>query len=342
MNNRRCLLSVLALVLAAMPVAAQAVPDGQQGGKQAPAIANQFAAVRAAIRDTQSQTSTFAFVASEGSFDARMVKGAPFSADAVTAFNQTLINGQHISRKSTSSWYRDSEGRTRREQTVDYVGPYGASTPHKTIYITDPVAGVSYILDPDNHTATKGTAGVVGGVAGARSGGGGGVIGGIVGGSGGGGVAVARGGGQGGAVSGGTGGVIAGARGVQATGTEPRAVNTPFGAITAVGSGTPSNTRTESLGTQLIEGVQAEGTRTIETIPTGAIGNDSPIEIVSERWFSPELQLVIATSRTDPRSGENTFRVTNISRGGPSPSLFQVPPDYVVKEAGAGAVGIKK
>ena len=93
-----------------------------------------------------------------------------------------------------------------------------------------------------------------------------------------------------------------------------------------------SNTRKESLGTQLIEGIQAEGTRVVETIPAGAIGNDTPIEIISETWVSPELGVIVKSIHSDPRSGDNVYRLTNIRRAEPDPSLFQVPPNYTVKE----------
>jgi hypothetical protein len=86
--------------------------------------------------------------------------------------------------------------------------------------------------------------------------------------------------------------------------------------------------RTEQLGTKEYEGVRAEGTRTIGTLPAGAIGNVRPIEIVSERWYSPELHVVVYSRRADPRFGETTYRLTNITRAEPDASLFQVPPDY--------------
>jgi hypothetical protein len=90
------------------------------------------------------------------------------------------------------------------------------------------------------------------------------------------------------------------------------------------------NARTESLGTSQIEGVQAQGTRTVVTIPAGAIGNQAPIEMVTEQWFSPELGSVVLSRRSDPRFGETTYRLQNIVRAEPSPELFQVPADYTV------------
>src|SRR5262249_1300955 len=93
---------------------------------------------------------------------------------------------------------------------------------------------------------------------------------------------------------------------------------------------------TEQLGKQMIEGVEAEGTRSTVTIAAGEIGNDRPIEIVSERWYSPELQLVVMTRHSDPRLGETTYRLTNISRTEQAKSLFEVPVDYTVKEGRPG------
>jgi hypothetical protein len=88
----------------------------------------------------------------------------------------------------------------------------------------------------------------------------------------------------------------------------------------------------ESLGKQFMEGVEADGTRTTFTIPGGQIGNDLPIRIVSERWFSPELKVLVMSRQSDPRFGETTYRLTNIVRGEPSSSLFEVPSDFTVKE----------
>ncbi|MEO6723879.1 MAG: energy transducer TonB, partial [Blastocatellia bacterium] len=99
-------------------------------------------------------------------------------------------------------------------------------------------------------------------------------------------------------------------------------------------SGVKISSNTESLGKQTIEGIEAEGKRTTVTIPAGAIGNERPIEMINETWYSSELQTTIMSKRTDPRMGETIFRLTNIRRGDPDASLFQVPSDYTVKEGG--------
>ena len=93
--------------------------------------------------------------------------------------------------------------------------------------------------------------------------------------------------------------------------------------------------RVESLGTSDIEGVQAQGTRTTITIPAGAIGNQAPIEMVSEQWFSPELGTIVMSRRSDPRFGDTTYRLQNIVRAEPAADLFQIPSDYAVDAAPA-------
>jgi len=90
----------------------------------------------------------------------------------------------------------------------------------------------------------------------------------------------------------------------------------------------------ESLGTQTINGVVVEGTRTTRTIPAGQIGNEKPLQIVSERWYSPDLQIVVKSTRSDPRFGTTTYTVTNIQRTEPSASLFTVPADFTVQAGG--------
>ena len=105
----------------------------------------------------------------------------------------------------------------------------------------------------------------------------------------------------------------------------------PVTTQTFIMNGASNDARTESLGTSEIEGVQAQGTRTIVTIPAGAIGNQAPIEMVNEQWFSPELGTIVMSRRSDPRFGETTYRLQNIVRAEPAPDLFQIPSDYTVE-----------
>lgn len=89
--------------------------------------------------------------------------------------------------------------------------------------------------------------------------------------------------------------------------------------------------RTESLGKEVIEGFVAEGTRTTILISPGRIGNDKPIEIVHERWYSPELYTILLSKHSDPRWGETVYRLHNINRGAPDNSLFSLPAHSTLK-----------
>jgi len=91
------------------------------------------------------------------------------------------------------------------------------------------------------------------------------------------------------------------------------------------------NFKKEDLGTQTIAGVSAQGTRYTRTIPAGQIGNEKPITIVSEHWYSNDLQMTVMSKRTDPQFGETTYTLTNIQRAEPAASLFAVPSDYTVQ-----------
>lgn len=95
-----------------------------------------------------------------------------------------------------------------------------------------------------------------------------------------------------------------------------------------------ANVATTSLGTQTISGVAAEGTRTTRTIPAGAMGNEKPIVITVERWYSADLQTVVKTTRSDPFMGDKVTQLTDIKRVEPDASLFQIPADYTVKKGG--------
>lgn len=263
----------------------------------------------------QPQDNTFFYVSSEMSFDGKIVKGAPYSAQAMTETTQTLGDGNHIKRSSTANVYRDGEGRTRREQQLTAVGPWVASgEPQQTVFINDPVAGINYILEPRTHTARKMPLTFFR-IEQSLSNGGSGS-----------GVGV----GQGDSAKG---SVVIMKNETTVTSGNGAALHVESGApqqFTFVAA--PNGGTTESLGKQTIEGVVAEGTRTTVTIPAGKIGNELPIQIVTEKWYSPELQTVVYSKHSDPMVGETSYRLTNIVRGEPSHTLFEVPPDYTVQE----------
>jgi len=91
-----------------------------------------------------------------------------------------------------------------------------------------------------------------------------------------------------------------------------------------------------SLGTQPIAGTSfsAQGTQTVATIPAGRLGNEQPITITSARWYSPDLQIVVQSSRSDPRGGTTTYQLSNISTAEPDASLFQLPSGLTLQQGG--------
>ena len=94
-----------------------------------------------------------------------------------------------------------------------------------------------------------------------------------------------------------------------------------------------TNVATEELGTQVVDGVMATGTRSTTTIEAGVIGNAQPIHIVSEQWYSDDLKVLVRTRHSDPRTGETIYRLTNVVLAEPAKTLFEVPADYTLKES---------
>ena len=248
--------------------------------------------------------------------ESQLVKGAPYIAEVVTESVQTLADGNRIVRRTTGRVYRDSQGRTRREDDRE---------PGKvrTISIVDPVGGFSYSLNPESKIASKTPYRPGGAIAPKIAG-----------------IDVSADpaaaelrraveekmavrreqagdkASQAGSGSGGGGGTGAVGGGGRARG----------------GIATPTDEKVEKLPARQIEGVLAEGVRTTRTIPAGAIGNEQPIAIVTEEWRSAELQVLVLTRTADPRTGESTYKLLSIQRSEPNASWFDVPGDYTVQE----------
>jgi hypothetical protein len=208
----------------------------------------------------------FAMLRAEFGLSNKLVTGAPYSAQAVTTFTQTLANGDHIQRTSTASITRDSQGRTRMDRSLANVGALAASGRHQqAIVIHDPVAAMSYALDPASKTARS----------------------------------------------------------------------TPIPAARLNPNIRPHAQRaapqTEDLGTQVIQGVSAQGQRVTHLIPAGQEGNEKEIDIVTETWYSPDLQVIVMSKTSDPRFGDSVYQLNSINRTEPDPALFVVPSDYSVQ-----------
>jgi hypothetical protein len=233
-------------------------------------------------------------LAAEGSVMGQPVLGAPFSGTEVNETTQTLADGTKIHNEHQTQVYRDGAGRTRREMG-------------NTIIIMDPVAKMRYTINTEYKTAMAMPVGFVKIQPGGR-----------------GGVGVGAG---------------VGSNDQFVTYTVTQGYAATSGVFVKDGQEMPvkilkkeARLNSEDLGPQTMEGVVAQGSRTTRTIDTGEIGNDRPINISNERWYSPQLQTVMMTKQNDPRSGESVFRLTNVKLGEPDTSLFQVPAGYQVVE----------
>ena len=273
---------VFALLISGVPAFAQ---DAEQEKKDVlvKMVQEKAMAAQAAEIQNQIQAKAYTVIESKLAFETKLTKGAPYSAVAVSESVQMLGDGNRIRQTTTSTVYRDSAGRTRRE-VMKKDGTL------QSIVISDPSTGINYTLDPQNRTAMKSEFGGM-----MKK------------------VAVEQ----------------EEARRRIELENKLATMKSSQDAALLVKKKQPA----ESLGRQMVEGVEAEGTRTTITIPAGQIGNDLPINIVSEQWHSPELQLLVMTRHSDPRTGETTYRLTNINRAEPDQSLFEVPPDYTLRTA---------
>lgn len=321
--------------------AQRAVEEAQSAYEQAMEIAE--SAIEAALEHDDMGSLSFLSREIGGSRD--VVKNAPYSAEAVTETTQVLMDGNRIVRKSVTLLARDAAGRTRQERKTEHGS---------VVYINDPVERKKYVLQPGRKTAVAlpqqvGAAPPLPPVPPSpptppspsaaptppvpptdaiqvRPGR----------------IVVRKG-------DSATGGqdvhievVRVGSDGAQPPmqPMQPVPPMPPMPPVTLHGHAMPlpfgmrGNGVTESLGSRDFDGVSAEGTRVTHTIPAGAIGNEKPIAIVAERWYSPQLNLVVMSSASDPRSGVTSYRLVNIKRSEPAAELFRIPADYKVRSRG--------
>jgi hypothetical protein len=356
---------VLATSLVSLPVAAQSdarglydsvIEKAQQIAQRAGDEARR--ASDAAIREADEAIAGLdldnlaaqSFLSHELASPREIVKNAPYSASAVTETTRVLMDGNRIVHRSVTLLARDSVGRTRQEKKTERSG---------TVYIYDPVENRSYALRTDGKTALPlpraplppvppkpptppappsppAAPGVPNPALAPEE------------------PAIAI---QPGRVVVRKGQadtdrgdihveVIRIGReeepGSATTRVHPLPPLPPMPPLTLQGHALAlpyshaDRGSTESLGSRDFDGVRADGKRTTRTIPAGAIGNEKPIAIVSERWFSPELNVVVMSRVSDPRSGETVYRLTDIKRAEPPAELFRVPADYTIRgERGA-------
>ena len=243
--------------------------------------------------------------------DAAPVKGAPFCATVVTEHTQSLADGNRIHTSDSSMLCRDSEGRIRREAGLNLLEAGQQTSAPKLITIVDPVAGVRYMLDTENKIAQKMPLLPEGGFTTAAV--------------------------QGPAHAPGKQVMI-----YQRTGGPGSDVMFNDVTVKKIGpdSGEPAP-NTENLGDQTIDGIHVTGTRMTHTIPAGKMGNEKPITVTSERWYSPELKATVTTKHNDPWAGELKTELKNVSSSEPDASLFAIPADYKVIDDKDGPIRIK-
>ena len=256
----------------------------------------------------------------------KAVKNAPYSAEIISEQQQNLADGNQIVNKSSSMSYRDSAGRTRHELR-------DAGGTLRTVTINDAVEGTTYILNPEAKTATKiGPRRDLARMAGERArlrleemnrAGEERVI-------------VKR--------------VERDAESDtrqrvreevrirvrnEIAGAPHMAGLERIGPVIAGAFGDmkwASKASVKDLGTKEIDGVKAQGKMKSYEIPAGEIGNRNAIVVAAESWYAPELQVTVMTRRSDPRTGERTWRMSNVKRDEPAASLFAVPSDYTVRD----------
>jgi hypothetical protein len=224
------------------------------------------------------------------------VLGAPYSATISNENIQTLEDGTHITQTSSGNIARDSQGRTRQDASLPAIGNLSAADAPHLVFIQDPVSQTAYTLNLTDKTAQKMPSLPLN-------------------------------------VS--TSGPMSGpGKVLMQMGTALPAGGPPPPGImmqkTILVNNDQGQVNIEDLGAQTMEGVQVTGVRTTRTIPVGEIGNDRAISIVTEVWTSPDLKTIVYSKRSDPRMGQQTFKLTNVVRSEPDASLFTVPADFKI------------
>jgi hypothetical protein len=337
-----------ALALAALTLAAQAQPDVSDRPPAPPAPPAPSALPPELPVQVAEQVRIAVDAAFAGQILSRekVVKGAPYCAQAVHETVQPLMDGNRIVHQQTSLLCRDAEGRTRQE--IERQG-------RKWIYLRDPVGGDNWLLDPQRKTArylgrrvdesarreetarqrdyaermreyarqmkewtrvhgerlrnTMGAAPVEPPQPPAPP------------------qppmapraVVIAP-------VDGGH-----DLRVVQVESPDATAMPVPIPAavgLRAERAASLERSRPEALPPREVEGLKLTGQRFTSTIEAGKVGNEKPIVLTREVWTSPELQITVSSQDRDPRSGEQNYQLRQIRRGEPDAALMKVPADF--------------
>ncbi len=242
------------------------------------------------------------------------IEDAPLSARLVTRTVRELCDGNRIVHEQSVLMYRDAQGRVRRETQSPSSGYGSVGGFALPVTIIDPIAGITIVLDQSSKTAYQSN-----------------VLGDFV---------------HPGQLAIPAQSVVAlGAPTGQSTlsGSAPSysigsSVARPPVTISRVMPGqAPGGTMiAEELGESTIQGVSVEGTRYTTTHPANAFGNEQPIVVVKEAWYSTEHQMIIRSEHRDPRMGTVIYAVELLGMDEPDPFLFKVPDDYTMADAPVG------
>jgi hypothetical protein len=228
-----------------------------------------------------------------------MILDAPYSGVGVTEVVNMLADGNRITRKNIMRYFRDSRSRTRTEFHLATLGPAAPDVNGSIVVINDLPAKVRYTLFPEDKKANALSGpGLKFGTGGAATAQRGGAI------------------GQASAPAGAALDNVVVLR-------EGRTTTAPLDKVSCAGQ-----SKAVLLGERFIEGLKAVGSKLEIVIPAGEMGNELPLTVTTEQWFSPELGVVLSSTHQDPRVGRTTYRLTQISRAEPDAKLFAVPADY--------------
>jgi len=265
--------------------------------REAPTQAAKQAAEIAVLRTTENgegQEARQKVILDLVTADNQIVKGKPYAADTSTETVQVLADGNRIVNRSVSKFYRDSQGRTRREQTFGNVDPSNSSPHEMKVFIDDPVNSTSYVVDPgeksvrpisrskkfiDEHDAGSNSPHLM----------------------------------------------------VKVLTRHEAGDGMPLLALPKLDE--KRDIVKEDLGKRTIEGVECTGTQQTATIPVGEVGNERPIAIVTETWYAPSIAAVVQSSTNDPRFGQTTYQLRNVQLSEQQRQLFEPPSDYRVEGA---------
>lgn len=225
------------------------------------------------------------------------IPGAPFSATAVIKNQQKLPDGSVQVSSNINLIGRDSRGRTHGEMRSRVLDSYKGLPPLSEVHLYDPQTRTLTVYYPRTRIATTRTFAEQPGTASAN-----------------------REAGSARAPDPGlssAGGVNLPAHGGASHATATSGAQTYAPVV-----------KVEDLGMTTLDGLDARGTR--RTVVLAAADTGTPITVVDEYWYSEDLHVNLVFTHNDPRTGYQTIALTDLVRGEPDSTFFEVPSGYKV------------